>query len=134
MIYTYQHPETGEIKDVSQPVNAEHVYSENGVKWNRVFNIPYTASNTKVNPFSKSEFVNHFDGKKVTVGDISEASAEMSATREQKLGQDPVKTKFFDDYSKKRRGINHPDDPRPKEAAKKRVEAHLNKTLRLPTG
>jgi hypothetical protein len=106
---------------------------ENGQKWKRVPTIPFTSSNTKSDPFSSKDFVKKFENKNVKIGDISDASGEASALREQKLGVDPVKMRFFDDYSKKRRGINHPDDPRPKEAAKKRVEAHLNKTLRLPT-
>jgi hypothetical protein len=133
MIYTYQHPETGEIIDVSQNANDPHVYFDSdGLKWNRVFNIPYTSSNTKADPFSQSQFVNQFENKKVKIGDISDCSAEMSAKREQKLGMDPVKIKFFDEYSKKRRGINHPDDPRPKIAAQKKVREHIDKTFRMP--
>jgi hypothetical protein len=133
MIYTFQHPETGQVIDVSQNANDKHVYIDSdGLKWNRVFNIPYTSSNTKADPFSAKDFSNAFENKKVKIGDITDCSAEMSAKREQRLGSDPVKTKFFDDYSKKRRGINHPDDPRPKEAARKKAQEHIDKTFRLP--
>lgn len=132
MIYTFQHPDTGELVDVSQKANDEHVYFDStGLKWNRVFSVPYTASNTKADPFSSKDFSGKFDNKKVKIGDITDASAEMSSIREQKLGEDPVKNKFFDEYSKKRRGISHPEDPRPKEAARKKAQAHLDKAFKL---
>lgn len=133
MIYIFEHPQTGEIREIIQKAHDKHEYfDESGLKWNRVYTIPYTASNTKVDPFSKEQFSNQFENKKVKIGDITDASAEASSIREQKMGSDPVKTKFFDDYKKKRRGINHPDDPRPKEAARKKVQEHIDKTFRMP--
>jgi hypothetical protein len=42
------------------------------------------------------------------MGDMLDYSAEMSAKRaEQAGGVDPVKKKFFEDYSKERKGANH---------------------------
>jgi hypothetical protein len=112
-IYLYRNPNNGEVKEVFQSAFDEHTYEENGVKFTREFTIPYTASNTKTDPFDSQSFKSKFDGKNVKVGDMWDDSAEMSDRRKQKMGIDPVKEKFFDKYKEKRKGIKHPDDPRP---------------------
>lgn len=39
--YIYEHPETKELIEVFQDMNAEHVYiDEKGIKWNRIFSPP----------------------------------------------------------------------------------------------
>ena len=48
---------------------------------------------------------------KGTVGDLLDASKEMSQKRaESNGGVDPVKEKYFKKYSESRRGAKHPDE------------------------
>ena len=50
--------------------------------------------------------------KKDTVGGLMDRSAELSDKRAKEAGGiDPVKQKYFEDYSKNRRGFKHPSDP-----------------------
>lgn len=128
MIYLFSHPKTGEIREIEQQANDVHSYTdETGLLWNREFSIPYTSSNTKADPFSSKDFKSRFSGKNVKIGDMWEESASLSDQRSARTGMDPVKEKFFDSYSEKRHGLKHPDDPRPKEAAKAKVQKHLDK-------
>lgn len=78
-----------------------------GVKWKRVFTKPNAAISTQGDPYSASDFNKSLDGKNVTIGDMWSKSAEMSEKRAAKDGVDPVKRKYFDDYSKARKGHKH---------------------------
>jgi hypothetical protein len=42
------------------------------------------------------------------MGDLWDRSAELSAKRKDKMGKDPVKEKYFENWSKKRKGKKHP--------------------------
>lgn len=112
MIYQYEHPETGEVIDVSQGMNDEHVYfDEHGVQWNRVFNSPQVACKDKINPYDHKEFVHMTKNKRGTIGDIMDASAELSERRKhENNGKDPVQQKHFDNYYKQN-GVAHLSDP-----------------------
>lgn len=107
--YLFYNPKTHEIKEVKQKINDPHVYNENGIEWDRIFTVPNASVDTKVDPFSSNEFKNKTEKKKMTVGDMWDASKEASLKREQKAGVDKIKEKHFKDYSKKRRGIEHPE-------------------------
>lgn len=113
MIYAYQHPETGEVIEVSQGMNEKHVYFDNsGTEWKRIF-LPSQISMNKssVNPFSSSDYVQKTREMKGSYGDLLDMSREASEKRAEKHGgEDPVKRKYFDEYSKKRRGKKHPED------------------------
>lgn len=107
--YIYKHPKTDETKEVIQGMNDEHVYSEKGVAWERVYVSPQASVNAKIDPFSQNQFIDKIGASKGSVGDVWERSAEMSARRAEKTGgTDPVKEKFYDDYSKKTKGKEHP--------------------------
>lgn len=109
-IYTYINDETGEVKDVVQSMNEPHVYEENGVQWRRVFHVPHTSIDSKMDPFSSKEFVEKTGAKKGTIGDLQDLSREMSDKRaELNGGVDPIKQKKFEEYSKARGGRKHPE-------------------------
>lgn len=110
-LYTYEHPETEEIVDIIQGMNDEHVYiDEKGVQWKRVFHIPEANIDSQIDPFSNQSFKDKTANQKGTYGDIIDQSKEMSQRRKDKLGYDPVQKKYFQEYSKKRRGLKHPLD------------------------
>ncbi len=113
-LYLFEHPETLEIKEIFLSMKEENkdLYKfhidENGICWKRVFTKPLASVNsTSFDPYSSKDFNRQFDGKKVTVGDMWDASKEASLKRAGVSGQDPIKDKFYKDYSKERRGIKH---------------------------
>tara|TARA_B100000427_G_scaffold300361_1_gene282691 strand:- start:716 stop:1081 length:366 start_codon:yes stop_codon:yes gene_type:complete len=106
--YIYEHPETGEQVIVLQSIHEEHVYEIDGVSYNRVYTIPNASIDTQIDPHSQQEFREKAKG---TIGDLWDQSAEASAKRAARYGEDPVKKKFFEDYSKERKGAKHPQDP-----------------------
>jgi hypothetical protein len=106
--YIYEHPETGEQVTVLQSVHEEHVYNIDGVDYDRVYTTPNASIDTKINPHSAKDFREKAKG---SIGDLWDQSAEASAKREERHGHDPVKKKFFEDYSKSRKGAKHPKDP-----------------------
>ena len=109
-IYVYKHPEHEEYREVFQGMNDEHIYSEDGVEWDRVFLSPNASIDSSVDPFSKQQFIDSTYNKKGSLGDVMDYSAELSAKRAEKSGgKDPVKEKFYDDYAKKRNGAEHPN-------------------------
>jgi len=114
-VYIFEHPETGEKIHVTQGMKDEHVYhDENGLQWNRVFTSPNTVVPIGVNPNSSNDFVNRTkDVKGATIGEMWDLSKELSEKRKKERGDgiDPVQTKYFKDYSKKRKGLKHKDDP-----------------------
>ena len=109
-IYIFSHPVSGETIEVVQSVNDEHVYIDsNGVSWNRIFTVPTASTNTQIDALSASDFVNKTSNKKETLGDIFDRSKEASEKRKEKMGHDPIKKKYWEDWSKKRKGRKHPD-------------------------
>ena len=87
----------------------EHVYEENGVKFNRVFTKPTAATDTKIDPMNSREFVEKTGKKKGTMGDLWDQSQEASQKREKIIGKDPLKEKYYENYSKTRKGRPHID-------------------------
>jgi hypothetical protein len=107
-LYTYEHPETGETKDILQGMNEDHVYIDSeGLKWNRVFISPNASIDANIDPFSNKQFLEKTGSTKGTYGELMDRSKEMSEKRKNKLGFDPVQKKYFQEYSKKRNGIKH---------------------------
>jgi hypothetical protein len=110
-IYTYFRESTEEFIDVFQGMNDVHEY--NGVDgneddWKRVYYSPQMAMDTQIDPFSSKQFNDRTRDKKGTVGHMLDYSAEMSDKRAcQAGGVDPVKQKYFENYSKERRGAKH---------------------------
>ena len=109
-IYVYKHPEKEEYREVFQGMNDEHVYSEDDVEWSRVFLAPNASIDNTIDPFSKQQYIDATYNKKGTIGDMMDLSAELSSKRAEKAGGlDPVKEKFYDAYSKERKGTEHPN-------------------------
>ena len=109
-IYVYKHPEQEEYREVFQGMNDKHIYSEDGVEWQRVFLSPNASIDNSIDPFSNRQFIEATANKKGTVGDMMDLSAELSAKRSEKAGgKDPIKEKFYDNYAKERNGAEHPN-------------------------
>lgn len=108
-LYIYQNPKTQEVKEIVQSVHDKHEYSENGIKWNRVFTVPQVGIDSKLDASStEKDFVEKTKNKKGKVGDLWDRSRELSEKREKLYGKDPVKEKYFKDWSSKRKGKKHP--------------------------
>lgn len=108
-IYLYQNPNTGEIKEVIQSVHDIHEYKEKDVKWNRIFTLPQVNTQEKLNATStEKDFARITKNQKGSIGDLWDQSKELSSKREKVYGKDPVKEKYFKDWSKKRKGKIHP--------------------------
>lgn len=110
--YIYEHPETKQQIEVVQSMNDEHIYiDEGGLKWNRVFLSSELNTEGSINPWSNKDFIDKTSNTKGTYGDLLDRSAELSHARaDQNGGVDPIKKKYFEDYSKKRGGAKHPQD------------------------
>lgn len=113
-LYVYFNSQTDEYKEIIQKMNDVHEYSgENGdeTTWKRVFFVPNASFDSKIDPFKASEFARKTGSKKGTYGDLLDKSAELSQQRADITGgADPVKAKYFENYSKTRRGGKHPLD------------------------
>ena len=55
--YLYEDPETGKVVSVIQGIDEDHTYEEDGKKFDRVFTSPNASIDTKVDAFSKSDFL-----------------------------------------------------------------------------
>lgn len=108
-IYIYKNPKTEEIKEIIQSVHDKHEYIENDVKWDRVFTAPEVNTQEKLNETSTSkDFARVTASQKGTVGDLWDRSKELSEKRTKIYGKDNVKNKYFEEWSKKRKGKVHP--------------------------
>lgn len=108
--YRYVHPKTNEIKDIFQGMNDVHEYiDENGLKWNRIFTTPELSTQDKLSVESSAkDFSRVTANQKGTMGDLWDRSAELSEKRKKLYGEDKVKSKYYEDWSKKRKGKVHP--------------------------
>lgn len=110
-IYLYENPKTGEIKEVIQRMTENHIYSENGIDWRRVFSVPQAAqvSIGNLDPFDKRAFIERTGQmRNITQGDLWDLSGELSRKREKKRGKDPVKEQTVKAYERKTGGKAHP--------------------------
>jgi hypothetical protein len=111
--YIYQHPKTEQVIEVQQGITESHEYTDDqGVKWNRVFTVPNASipNMTRIESGSEQDFMRRTEGFKGSIGDLMDASKELSDKRSELSGKDPVKQKFFKDYSQGRNGLKHKDD------------------------
>ena len=107
--YLYKDPETGEEVSVYQGINEKHKYSADGKEFERVFTVPNASIDTQIDPMSEKEFVEKTRNKNGTLGEMWDASREASEKRDKITGKDPTKEKHLENYSKKRKGMKHPD-------------------------
>jgi hypothetical protein len=104
-IYIFENPKTGETKEVLMSMNEIHEYSENGVKWNRVFgNLNISVPYGNIDPWSESAFLRKTKDMKGTMGDMWDLSAELSQKRADQKGKDPIKNTFIEKDKKKKGG------------------------------
>lgn len=110
-IYVFQHPKTEETIEVFFGMNDEKKYIDNdGLEWSRVFLGSQLSTEAKVDPWNNADFVNKTGNKKGTLGDMMNLSEELSAQRAKESGGlDPVKEKYYKNYSKERNGAIHND-------------------------
>ena len=110
--YLFIHPDTQEEKEVRQSMTEPHIYiDENGVEWERLWTPSNFTVDGRVNPMSSKDFVNKMSNKVETIGEMQDMAKEQSQIRIDKYGHDPVKDKYFKDYSAKRKGKKHREDP-----------------------
>lgn len=125
-IYIFQRESTKEVKEVFQNMNDKHEYfgadgSEND--WKRVFTVPNASIDTNVDPFDSKQFVERTGAKKGTIGSLMDQSKELSEKRAEKNGGvDPVKEKYFQNYSKQRNGAKHVEQMKSFENSKVKVD------------
>ena len=79
-----------------------------GVEWIRIFTVPQAATDTNINPLDAKDFAEKTGKKKGTYGDLLDQSKEASEKRKQKIGIDPIKKEYWDNYAKIRNGKRHP--------------------------
>lgn len=110
--YLYQNPKTEKIISIIQSVHDKHEYiDEDGLKWLRIFTVPQVNTDFKLKAESSSkDFAEYTRNKKGSMGDLWDVSKELSEKREKTFGKDPVKQKYFKNWSKKRKGKKHPLD------------------------
>jgi hypothetical protein len=90
-LYPYQHPVTEEIIEVFQKMTDTHEYfDESGLKWNRVFTIPYASQNSILKDAYSAKDFNRLTEKGGTFGMMYDLSKELSEKRAEKEGLDPV--------------------------------------------
>ena len=121
--YLYENPESGEVIELMQGMNDEHVYIDpNGLNWTRLFTSPNANFDTQVDPFSQSDYRKATDNKKGTLGDLMDYSKDLSEQRASKNGGvDPVAEKHRDRHEKNT-GQKHPERAKVYESKNVRVE------------
>lgn len=118
-IYLFKNPKTGKIVSVFQQMNEEHVHSEDGIKYERVFTVPNAQIDSDIDIDSSEKFIEKTGKMKGTLGEIWDYSQELSNKRAEKNGGiDPVRQKAEEKYSKKRRGMKYKSKVNPSEMPK----------------
>lgn len=118
-IYLFKNPKTGKIVSVFQQMNEEHVHSEDGIKYERVFTVPNAQIDADIDVDSSEKFIEKTGKMKGTLGEIWDYSQELSNKRAEKNGGvDPVRQKAEEKYSKKRRGMKYKNKINPSEMPK----------------
>jgi hypothetical protein len=106
--YLFKNPITKEIVEVFQAMKDEHIFIDsNGIEYERIYTIPQASIDSKIDAFSSSDFVEKTRNKKGTIGDLWQASRELSEKRGGSAN-DPVKEKFYKNYAKEH-GVKHAD-------------------------
>jgi hypothetical protein len=109
-VYIYQNPKSKQVVELIQSINDTHEYTdESGLKWDRVYTVPQVGIDTKLDAFSTgNDFVEKTKNKKDSIGHLWDRSKELSEKRKSKFGEDKLKTKYLENWSKKRKGRKPP--------------------------
>ncbi len=90
------------------PKVSEIITDDEGVKWRRIFTLPYATIDSRIDHNNSHDFIEKTGKKKGSVGDLWDASRELSDKRaKERGGVDPVKQRHFDNYKKARHGKEH---------------------------
>ena len=109
-IYVFKHPEKEQYVELAQSMSEKHIYfDDDGLRWERVYFSPQFNTQGKIDAFDNKKFVDKTGKMKGTYGDLMDYSKELSEERESKMGYDPVKKAYFDNY-KKKNGRKHVND------------------------
>jgi len=106
------------------------VIQREGAKWKRLMVNPQVACAglKALDPYSPKDFVNKTGQMKGTLGDLWDASKELSERRAQREGgADPLRKKYFTDYKKRKRGTPHSQELA---EGHKAAKEHLDKGLK----
>ncbi len=109
-MYPFTNVATGETQDffyhMKEAPSIGAVVEIDGQKWKRglVTSQLAMAGLKPVDPHSAKDFVRKTGQMKGNLGELWDASKELSEKRAAKEGTDPVKEKYYKDYSRKRRG------------------------------
>ena len=110
-LYIFKHPNLEKYQEVFFKMNDEkHFIDEDGLKWERVYTSPELNTVGETDPWSHNDFMDKTSSKKGTVGDMMNHSEELSQKRKDKMGYDPLKKKYYENYSKSRGGAKHPKE------------------------
>ena len=112
--YIFINPDTNEELEVQQKMTEPHVYiDKSGLEWQRQFTSPQACGGMNHDPFKSDHFIEKSRySNSATVGELVDRAKEDSYRRADKNGGvDPMKKKWFKDYSKKRKGKKHSSDP-----------------------
>lgn len=109
-VYIYQNPKTKEVVELIQSIHDTHEHIDaSGLKWNRIYTVPQVGIDTKLDAFSTgNDFVEKTKNKKDSIGHLWDRSKELSEKRKSKFGEDKLKTKYLENWSKKRKGRKPP--------------------------
>ena len=81
-IYLFQNPKTEEIIEIIQNMNEAHVFIDsNGLEYKRIYTVPSSSIDSKIDAFSSKDFAEKTRNKKGTIGDLLNASKELSEKR-----------------------------------------------------
>lgn len=110
--YIYKNPNNNKVISIIQSIHDKHEYvDQDGLKWDRVFTVPQVNTEIKLKAESSSkDFTEYTKNKKGSLGDLWDASKDLSEKREKIFGKDPIKKDYFKKWSKKRKGKKHPLD------------------------
>ena len=113
------------------------VIQRDGFKWKRLMTRPQTVMTglKALDPYSPQAFINKTGQMKGTLGDLFDASKELSERRAEKAhGKDPIRQKYYSDYRKRKRNVPHSAElAEGHKAAKEHLEKGLKKLgLEMP--
>jgi len=110
-VYAYIHPDTEQVIEIVQSIHDKHVYiDKDGIEWRRLFTVPeVNTQGTLKATASAKEFTEFTKNKKGNLGDLWDRSKELSEKRKKIYGKDPVRKKYYEDWSKKRNNKIHPN-------------------------
>ena len=106
-LYTYRNPKSGDLIDVIQKMNDKHEYVDfDGVACERVFESLNLSKDQSIDAFSEKDFARKTRDKNYNLGEMWDASKELSEKRKSVTGKDEIKEKnLINKYEKRTRNI-----------------------------